>query len=176
MRILNLDHLKNGCSGITPTVASYLVEAAVIFLIHNGHQSGVILNVSGAFNEQFKLIWSHQVDANIIRNWKDFKETTEYGATAIAIHLLFSLTDFRVLERSPQYGKGDYYLRTDKQNKKVGFVEISGILKETTGNTINARVNKKVKNIKNKGKPTQQLEMFTIVTEFGKPKTKIYKK
>ena len=49
MRILNLDKLQEGLSGITPIVGAYCMEAAKVCLIRGGHLSGVILSVKGDF-------------------------------------------------------------------------------------------------------------------------------
>lgn len=68
MRKLNLDDLKNGQPGISPDVANFLTEAAIVCLIKNGHKSGVELKVEGFFEEKIQLIWSKEPDEQIFRS------------------------------------------------------------------------------------------------------------
>lgn len=88
MEKINLDQLKQGQKGITPIVAAFLVEAAIICLMRNGHQSGVTLKLEGDYEAHFELIWSDEMTAQMEKSWNDQREVTEYGATAIAALLL----------------------------------------------------------------------------------------
>ena len=63
-------------------------------------------------------------------------ETTEYGASAIAILLLRELTDFQYFERMRQDEIGDYMIRQSKEAMLFSFLEISGIWNKNTGNNV----------------------------------------
>lgn len=178
MKKLDLDELKNGLPGISKNIGAYLVEAAIICLEKNGHQSGVEIIVSGIKNENFELIWSDKIDSNIINSWKDLKEATEYGATAIAALAIRAISGLLITGRIPQSEQSDYILqKLENHNKGLiepdALLEVTGILKEKKGNTLKMRIQKKKKHIEagaNRKYPT-----FVIVIEFGTPKSKIIK-
>jgi len=150
MKKLNLDILKEGLPGFSKTVGAFLAEAALVCLEQNNHQSGVLLEVTGEYTAIFEIVWTGNIDSVVKEGWRDIVETTEYGATAIAILLLRELTDFQYFERMRQ---------------------ISGIWNENAENNVSIRVNTKVRKISKKAK--SKLELFTIVTEFSKPEAKI---
>jgi len=174
MRKLNLDQLKAGQLGITPEVGSFMVQAAIVCLIKNGHNSGVVLKVEGDFTEDIQLIWSAEINEQVLRTWKDANETVEYGATALSALLLSVLADLEIYERIPPDGDADYYLQSTSSKKITALLEVSGILKESQHNTPKIRVRVKRKRIKDNNNTTN-LPVYIIVTEFGTPKSKINK-
>jgi len=174
MRKLNLDDLKLGQPSISKIMATFLVEATVICLVLNGHQSGVTLTVTGDITEKFQLLWSDKVSLQKIRTWKDKNEATEYGASAIAILLIFVLDRLVIKERLPQNDIADYSLRTLQSEEPKGKLEVSGIWKETKTNTAKTRVRVKLNRL-NKSSSAQKLPVYVIVTEFSSPKSKIKK-
>lgn len=172
MRKLNLDLLKLGQSGITPIIAAFLVEATIFCLMENGHHSGVILKVEGDFQEAFELTWTGGVTEQMRKSWNDQKEVTEYGATAIAAILLTALTDLEILSRAEQGDGVDYHIGKQNSLTIEGHLEVSGIWKRTIDNTLNVRINRKVKQVQ---LSQDELPVYIIVTEFGLPQSKIIK-
>jgi len=176
MRVINLNKLEDGLPGISPTVGMFLAEAAAYSFHAQGHKSGVILNVVGDFEEKFIITWSNVVNEQIIATWKDHVEAVEYAATAIAVLLLLEFTDYVIKERSFQKGIGDYILSKKGEQKKSeiynapsGYLEVSGIWKETKGNTINIRLRGKKQKLKKEiGKIA-----FVLIAEFNIPKAKM---
>ncbi|MFK7980461.1 MAG: hypothetical protein AB8G86_10795 [Saprospiraceae bacterium] len=71
MRKLNLDILNEGQKGLTPKVAGFYLEALVYCLMTNGHTSGTILTISGAFNNTLKLVWSDKLTEQMKQSWND---------------------------------------------------------------------------------------------------------
>ncbi len=171
MKKLNLDILKEGLPGFSKTVGAFLAEAALVCLEQNNHQSGVLLEVTGEYTAIFEIVWTGNIDSVVKEGWRDIVETTEYGATAIAILLLRELTDFQYFERMRQDEIGDYLIKQSKEVTPFSFLEISGIWNENAENNVSIRVNTKVRKISKKAK--SKLELFTIVTEFSKPEAKI---
>lgn len=173
MRKLDLNTLKDGLPGISKAVGAFLAEAAMVCFEHNEHQSGVQLKVSGDFEEVFKIIWSKPLETSIEGSWRDMKEATEYGATAIALLLIFQLTDFKFFLRMRQDETGDFLIKKSALSTEFSFVEISGILKKSPTNALDIRVKVKKRQISEKAK--KKLDLYTVVTEFSLPETKIVK-
>ncbi len=171
MRKLNLDILKNGLPGFSKTVGSFLAEAALVCLELNKHSTGVSLEISGDFEETFHVSWTGTITSSVKEGWKDVKEATEYGASALAILLIKELTPFQYFERMNQDEIGDYLIKTSKEAKDFSFIEISGIWKKSPKNSVNNRIRLKMKQIQKKA--TYKLELFTIVIEFSEPEGKI---
>ena len=68
----------------------------------------------------------------------------------------------------------DYSLRTLDSKKLKAQLEVSGIWKETKGNTSNNRVRIKLSGL-SKDASIQTLPVYVVVTEFSSPKSKIKK-
>jgi hypothetical protein len=176
MRILHLDILKTGLSDISPAFGALFAEAAAVCLTFSGHKSGVRLKIEGDFVEEYQLEWTQEIGQLEKTSWADMKEAVEYGATALALLLVNELTDFDSFKREDQFQGTDFEL---SQSKKVNptienaKLEISGILTETTENTLNIRVKLKERKIKKRGNLNQLV--YVIVVEFGTPKAKIVK-
>lgn len=176
-RKLNLNILKTKLPGITEGQGLFLWEAALLCLAENKHNSGTILQVYGKYVETFQLIWEGDVTEEMKQNWGDIKEATEYGAMAIAILVILTLTDYVILGRSRQGTSVDYFLTSaisEVFSDPEAALEVSGLLKETKGNTINMRINDKLRRLEKSG--YKELKTFVVVTEFGQPKTKIVQK
>lgn len=175
MRKLWLESIKIGHPGISETGAPFLIEAAKICLELNGHLPGVALKITGEYEEEIQLFWKSGITQQQIKAWGDKVEAVEYAATCISVLLISALTEFAVEERLGQTDLGDYLLETHAGNLKTAILEVSGIFKENRGNTIEARISKKEKTIENKRHLNRKDLIFTIVTEFGAPKSKIKK-
>ncbi|MEN0046174.1 MAG: hypothetical protein AAF806_03835 [Bacteroidota bacterium] len=177
MKQLNLYELAKQVSGITEVVGNFFAEAAQVCLELNGHQSGVAINLEGIYNEQVVLKWDRVLDQETFASWKDEKEATEYGATAIALLLVLHFGAYQFVERSPQFALGDYYLKStsleNMNTKDEAFLEISGIFNSSKGNTINIRIAQKKKQLKHK--PIQGENVLIAVVEFSTPQAKIVK-
>ena len=98
-----------------------------------------------------------------VRRWSD-RNLPRYGdifagrITAIDPSLGGAFVDFGI-------GKPDTI-------QIAAYMEVSGIWKETPTNTLNVRVNKKIKQVNRK---KDKLPSFVLVTEFGTPASKIVK-
>lgn len=172
MRKINLDILKEGQIGLSSNVAAFYLEALVYCLMTNGHFSGVLLKVTGEFEETFELIWSDNLTEQIKQSWNDQSEAAEYGATGIAILLTRILLNFEILQRNVQSERTDYKIGFANNLAINSNLEVSGIFSETKTNSLIARVNKKIQQVK---KRKDILTAYVIVTEFSKPKSKIVK-
>ncbi|MEZ5042502.1 MAG: hypothetical protein R2828_21555 [Saprospiraceae bacterium] len=175
---LNLDDLKNGFFGLSKNIGAFLAEAAMICLDLNNHSTGTILNLSGFSEKSFILDWTDEVTPELSNSWKDLKEATEYGATALAALLIFPISGMVITGRVPQAEQSDYVLQKPGNYNKnstlpEAFLEVSGILNEKAGNTINMRVEKKKRHIQQGA--LRNYPTYIIVIEFGIPQSQIAK-
>lgn len=174
---INLYKLADKAIGVSQKVGDFLGEAAQVCLEMQGHKSGVQLNITGQYEESVILEWSNKLEEETLLSWRDLKESTEYGATAIALLLLIHFESYNFVERLPQTAIADYFLKKRKLEDEITkheiFLEISGIFRETSKNTIDIRIKQKKKQIANKS--IAQWNILIAVVEFSKPKAKITK-
>jgi len=83
MRVLNLDKIKTGLSGITPARGFLYMEAAIVSLMKRGFSSGVILKIEGDFTIDMKIEWTEKVTQSTVKSWKEESYATNYGAVGI---------------------------------------------------------------------------------------------
>jgi len=181
MRKINLDILKVGLPGITATRGAFYREAIIVGLVKQGFSSGVILEIKGEFNESCIIEWTNDLEDKDIRSWRDEIQIANFGAVGIAILLMAELLKFKNFEEST-IGTGiDFWISKKKfQKGEIAFykrearLEVSGLLKEGTGNTINMRVGRKRKQMK--ASDHLDLQGWIVIVEFSTPKSKIIKK
>ncbi len=181
MKRLDLDILKTGIPIISKKIGAFLAEAAAICLHMNGYKSGVKLRVEGEVKDTLIIEWNDKITDDVLSSWNDTREATEFGATALALLLLLEYTNYTYFIRAFQGTGIDYWLGKGKYTGEVlptedrkGRLEISGILKQTKGNTINMRINQKKK--QSKQTDDTELPVYIVVVEFSQPKAKIIKK
>jgi len=173
MKKINLDKFEILGTGISKNVANFILEGAKVCLSKNGHSSGVNLKISGEIEEEIILEWDENLSETILNSWKDQNELTEYAATFIGVLIINLFTDFVVTRRNDQKETCDYYLGKKFFNGDRGLLEISGIFKESSSNSIEARINRKENELKSDEIDEDELAIFIVVTEFSKPKSKI---
>ncbi len=134
--------------------------------------------VSGTYDQNLQLEWGLHVDSQVKRSWNDLQEATEYGAVGIALILLKKLTHYTVIERSFKGTHFDYWLGTGEYDENLlpfeqrkAKLEVSGIWKASKSNTLEARTQIKLRQIRKS--LDEALPAIVIVVEFGTPASKI---
>ena len=176
--MLDLNELKQGMPAITPAYGEALAEAAGVCLESQGHIQGVELRIIGYVSNLYILYWPTITDQTR-RAWNDLQESTEFGATAIAVLLSKKEIGYSVIERSVKGTGIDYWLGGDDgappfQNK--ARLEISGILKASGNNAeraVKTRVNQKLRQTE---LSDGSLPAYVIVVEFGSPLAEVQKR
>ncbi len=169
---VNLDTLGNGIMGLTQEFGIFLLQACSVCLDNQGHSSGVSMNLTlsnGAQN--LNLEWSTIVDNQVKRNWSDLQEATEYAATGIALKLAESYSESSCIERSSKGTGFDYWLGDEDDIglfQRKERLEISGILRENSSNSLAKRINEKTE--QTKATANTGLKAHICVVEFGNPK------
>jgi hypothetical protein len=164
---------------------SVIPKEAVGFYKHNcmvcfdehGYESGVQLRVQHeGRNEVFEVSWDGVVTEEIRRAYRDQTKTVDFGACSIALLLVRRLTEFTAVEQSSIGTTVDYYLAPKTEDDTLIFnhaarLEVSGILQETKGNTVNGRIRRKIRRLK--PDPQGYLPTFIIIVEFSQPSAKM---
>lgn len=174
MRILNLNTLLDGISGITPIFGKFLWEAVVFCFIKMEHDSGVSLEIIGHKEENIKIKWEGELEEDTKKTWNDDQELTEYAATAIALLLVLKLTNYTHFKRAQKGTRGDYWLGyLDTNNLLIldGLLEISGILRVNKTNTLQKRFHSK--KIQVELSNYKSVDKNIIVVEFSTPAAKV---
>ncbi len=173
---LNLEDLRAGISGIDPDFGSYTSSCAVFCLTHQGHQSGVKLEVKDNENqviEIFEIVWKKELTINNHQSYQDKKDAANYAGMALAILLILQITDYDDFRRTESNGVGiDFTLNKtsgDFDFEPSARLEVSAILSTTPKNTLRTRLNTKIEQTK-KSDDTGT-DAYVIVTNFKKPET-----
>lgn len=169
---LNLGDLYEGIPVcISAAIGASMAEAAAVCFDYFNHLQGVIMEVKGAFDRQYRFTW-REVTAVHKAGWMDIPYTIEQGAYGVAIMLVRDLTSHNILERSYKTTGFDYWLGDDDEVfQRKARLEISG-----TGDP--KRVGSRVAKKKRQTTPTDQLGLpaFIVVVDFKTPRSHVERK
>jgi hypothetical protein len=173
---LYLKSLGGGIPVIPKEAAGFYEQNCIVCLDNQGHKSGVRLDVQhyDDSNVAFQVFWDNEVTDELRRAYADLVKATENAACAIALLIVHEITDFIAIEQASRGTTIDYYLsHKDKMDDLIfnyaARLEASGILREDESNTIDGRLNEKLKRLK------PGLLTFIIIVEFSYPKSKVVK-
>lgn len=173
-----LEDLKNAMIHFSAIQSQGLTENCIVALESIPHYTGCELAVTGLHTGKVPLNWSTKVNKN---GYKEPVKYTEKGAEALSFFLATRYTEYEIVQESTIGTGFDYWLGYGKNHKNydpLNFfnarLEISGILKETTSNSLTRRIAEKKKqtNVSDK----MCIPAFISVVEFSKLKAHISKK
>jgi hypothetical protein len=170
-----LNRLRNGYSGIMPSLGSFMCDCAIYTFVSQGHSSGVILNVKT--NEDTIpciVTWEGELTTQMQRTMGDNERATDHAAMCVAVLLILQLTDYKGFT-SARRGTGvDFWLFKEEPfdddiTKAEAMLEISGIRILSRTNTIETRLKTKAKQVLQS--IDKQLDVYIVITEFSTPKS-----
>ena len=176
---LHLEHVTT-LNALAPGYATAMLEAAIVCMADQNHQSGVNLPVT--INDQgdknnIRVNWSLEISENIYKSYQEPSRTTDYGTMCIAV-LLSTILVKNCSAVEPTIGNNgfDFYLcdEEDEYNFYLARLEVSGIRKESKTNTVEKRGN--IKKQQTRRSDNSGLPAYICVTEFGAPKATYVKK
>jgi len=176
METLDLERIRDGFPGMTPTFGEMLLEACLVCLEKQGHEPGTILSVFGDWNIEVELRWKTIVDDRMRRTWNNHNETTEYAAACLVVLLVNQLTPYMVLERADRNTGIDYWLMSKSTleiEKASGRLEISGIF---TGTTVQINRRFQMKLVQSGQSDAVNLPAIIGIAEFSRPQTRLEEK
>jgi hypothetical protein len=175
-RKLLLSDLKAGIPALTEVAGAYMVEACLVCMEDQSHQSGVLLSVAGTFSAEYSINWEGTVTDSMRRYWKDEEVTTEHAAYGIAILLVRELTGYTAVERSSKGPGFDYWLGNNTDDdlifQNMARLEVSGI-RSGSDKSVGQRVKQKLKQTE---RSDGDYPAYIAVIEFSKPMSQVVKK
>lgn len=184
MRVVDIEQLRNGVGCLDVEHCSATCRAAQVALSNAGHPVSVKCEVEDQENALFtvSLQWNELQERSSIRSWRQLQRLGEWAAEGIAFLMIDEFTPFTVVDQSevdtrPGRGTGiDYYLGA-KENldcededdfpEHLARLEVSGILRPSSSNSLKERVSNKIDSTKKsdyEGTPA-----YIIVVEFKTP-------
>ncbi len=146
-QVLVLDALRRQKGHLTEARGWAMAEAAAVALETAEHHSPVTLWVDGDEQYAYELSWD-RLDPRAFQAWLDDPETTEEGASGIALLVLAERHGYVVVNRSRKRTGFDYLLAREgdpifyfQENPRLRL-EISGTQSDKPG-TVTARVTQK---------------------------------
>ena len=167
---IQLSDIKQGTPGITPIEGANLYENCVVALHNSCHPAPVTLQVSGLNVCNYLLLWEDSYNDQLRRTYNDEQSVTERAAVAVSVMLALRQTEYTVIERSRK-GTGFDYLLGDGQDPLFtpkARLEVSGIMRETDGNTAELRYRQKA--AQTAKSDDMLLPAYISVVEFSTPK------
>jgi hypothetical protein len=165
---LDLSSLTRGQPpGVTPAFGLMALEAGSVIFEHNGHRSGLIMEVRSPRRTKFCVKWPPlHPHAKAAHN--DLPEAAHYGAYGVAFLLTAKLTAFTVIERSYKGTGFDYWLGSGDAFpfQKAARLEVSGIVNDP-GRLRSRTTAKKKQTDRSAG----TLPAYVAVVEFGTPQS-----
>lgn len=158
--------------------ARMLMETCIWSLWHCNHENGVNLTLDYEDNHfLYNIVWSdNEIDQDAIMRSYNQNDATEYGAEAIAILMSLDRTEYNSVNRAITSTGIDYWLGYRNKNpnnpfEKSARLEISGIITETSSNSVDRRLREKLQQTS----PTHDtgLPVFVVIVEFSNPKAKM---
>ena len=181
MQELDLGWLESGeMPGLSKRAGGNLLEACLVCLESNGHNSGITLTVvERDAPKGYRLVWIGLVGEQATNSYGDPQEATEWGACGIACALIEKVSSLVITKRSRKGTGFDYWLGNAIQDdsripllfQDVARLEVSGILNDERMSVIDRRVKDKTRQIE-RGKHSS-LPAYVIVVEFGIPLAKV---
>ncbi|HWZ15429.1 MAG TPA: hypothetical protein VNW95_09345 [Mucilaginibacter sp.] len=170
MKLINLNILEDGSTGLSPRNGAFLGEAASVCLKHNGHPVNISMPSEGHFQETYDLT-CYEVGEDAVGSFADMQETTEYGACGIALAIIATELSLQA-ERSWKGTGFDYWL--GKRDEGLPFensarLEVSGIISGTEEQAAQ-RLRQKLDQTK-VSDADPYLSAYAIIVEFSNPRT-----
>lgn len=158
-----------------PEAVGFYKHNCMICLNYNNYRTNVLMSVNHKRKDRDAcIVWDGEVTEILKKQYGDLVKATDHAACAIALLLLRELTDYTGIEQSSIGTTIDYYLAPQNQDDTLIFnhaarLEVSGILQESKDNTVNDRINSKIRRLKR----GDDLPTIIIVVEFSNPRSRV---
>lgn len=172
---LDLETLSDFHEVLTPDLAGAHAEACATSFIEAGHSSGVCLKVDAEEDRHVvQVVWARSVGERQKKAHRDQKRRTDDASVALALGVVHTLMGYSGVEKSETRDRVDYYLSDNSSDDHLIFnhgprLEVSGIFKPTSQNSLVRRARAKVKRLSQTGGPGYDGNTLVFVVEFASP-------
>ncbi|NDV81287.1 hypothetical protein [Bacteroides sp. 51] len=168
--LINLIEIKEGLPGMHPDLCGHYYSACMTTLHRMEHPEKLNMALSGDRKANLLLTWDDYFDEQFDRSWKEINYCTDHAAVCISCLLAINETSYTIVERSCKGDGFDYWLgdKDDILFSKTARLEISGILNETSTNTPEQRLTKKLKQTDQSDSTC--LPAYVSIVEFSNPR------
>jgi hypothetical protein len=174
---IHLDDLRNGCSGILPSLGSFMCDCAIYMFESQGHTSGMTLQVQldpeESTSVDYVVQWEGGLSLQMLHSMNDEERAVDFGAMCIALLLVMHRTEYQYFIFSKKGTGIDFLLfratPKDAKQKPDALLEVSGIGKPSRTNTITIRYKSKKEQVKQSDH--LNVPVYIVITEFNHPKT-----
>lgn len=191
-RKIDLDTLQMHAPALSQKIADCFAESAAVSLDLQSHATGANIDVDcDNKTSTVEVVWSNQVTPQIRIAHGDDTVRVGNGACAIALLILSEVEGLRAVRLALKWSGVDYFLTPTEQIASADFsdplifnytavAEITGIQVEKGTNTVDYRINKKVKRVsdyeESSDHKTIDATSYYCVVEFGQPRSKTVRK
>lgn len=173
---INLEQLRENLDFIAASMSAYMCDCLVVCFAEENHNTGVTLKVETEDKKHnFCLEWTTKITPHLIGATRDEERTTEWAAMGLALLLARVLTEYPcILTRRKGEGIDFCLSKNAIEFSCDARLEVSGIRKESTTNTLKQRI--AVKKRQTERSDASNKPAFISITEFSEPKSVFIKK
>jgi hypothetical protein len=177
--VIALETLKDGISVLTTALAEFYKENCIICLDYANHSTHVMMNADILdLPKPFHISWIGNVTPQMKKAYANLIDATEHASCAIAMLIIREFTELTVVEQAVIRTTIDHYLalKSQLQDDTLIFnhtarLEVSGILAETEGNTLDIRLKTRLRRLKT----VSDLPDYVVVVAFNEPRARMVK-
>lgn len=176
---LILEDLDSILPAITPVGSAYFQENCVVCFDHQGHASGVTLDLKANGSEiPVQIYWARLVTDQMRTAYADQNQRVGIGACAVGLLIVSNFTEYDAVTPSATGNGIDYHLvkRTSKSDlifNESAMLEVSGIQASNSSNSVESRINEKRRRLRRiRGSSTSitpDPPTLICVVDFGRP-------
>ncbi|MBL7818018.1 MAG: hypothetical protein JNL70_23615 [Saprospiraceae bacterium] len=173
MKELNLENINEKFKTcFTSHFTGMMLECCVVCLSSQNHKTGVFLKYeptqSNIVEQDYMISWQLAF-TNVLQNTHtDVNRTTDYGAMCLSLLLADTLLPEKGVWQTSRSGQGvDFWLINPLTLQSILRIEISGIRKQATTNTMSARAKKKM--IQTDQSDNSAATAYVSIIEFSQP-------
>ena len=156
---------------LSSSFTGMMVECCALCMQSQEHLSPTILashsHKRNMILEDLKLEWVTEITPIILSTYRDENRATDNAAMCIALLLASKLTEFDSVEASQKGDGVDFWFSKDDSFDFIARLEVSGIRKENSGNSVKKRL--AIKLTQTKQSDNSNVPAFISIIEFSKP-------
>ena len=171
---IDLTELENkNYHGCNSNMLAMMTEAASVCFNKHNHSNPVCCSAKGIFTKDY-IINYKTVDDSMLATYNDRDRAVEDGSYSIAFAIIEGYTGLKPWLKSAKGNGFDYHVGIDCNNiirfKPIARLEVSGIFKSNSNNSIENRYKEKVDRL---SKYEDSSPVYIVIVVYSKPQIKV---